>query len=227
MNTDEHRSETALNAIVATGLTKQFKDTPALDGVSFQLGEGEVAGLVGPNGSGKSTLLRILATVLEPSGGSASILGHDLLGAPNEVRRLIGYVPQSITSDPDLTLEENLRFFAGLHNLSWKGTREYAQQLLRSLGLDGRASHLTRTLSLGLRRRLEVARGLLHQPRLLLLDEPSAGLDEASRKELISLLRQIHEQHRPAMLISTHHREDLAGLSTRFVRLEAGRAVEL
>lgn len=197
----------------------------ALDGVSFSVGEGELFGLLGPNGGGKSTLFRILATALPPSSGKVSLFGRDLLGDPGAVRRWLGVVFQSPSLDPRLTVLENMRHAGRLYGLSGAALSRRIDEQLARYRLAERADERCAALSGGLRRRVELAKSLLHEPRLLLLDEPSTGLDPAARKELWAQLAELRA--RGATVLTTTHLMDEGDLCARVGVLDRGRLVAL
>jgi ABC-2 type transport system ATP-binding protein len=188
-------------------LKRSYGDRAALAGVSFDVREGEIFGFLGPNGGGKTTLLRILATLLPPSSGSATVFGLDVARDPNEVRRRIGVVFQSKHVDGKLTAAENLRHHGHLYGLRGGELTERIQQSLTRFGLLDRAKDLVETFSGGLRRRLELAKGLLHRPGLLLLDEPTTGLDPGARRDLWDYLAALRGQGGKdtlTVVLSTH-----------------------
>ncbi len=195
----------------------------ALDGLDLQVRRGEIFGLLGPNGGGKTTAFRILASSLAPSGGSASVLGIDVLGRPAELRRRIGVVFQNPGLDRKLTVQENLRYHGRLYGLAGSELQERIAQSLHRLRLGDRARELTETLSGGLRRRVELAKGLLHRPELLLLDEPSTGLDPGARKDLWAHLKELKEGG-ITVLLTTHLMEEAENCD-RLAILDRGRLV--
>lgn len=189
-------------------LTRYYGDRKALNGVSFDVQEGEIFGFLGPNGGGKTTLLRILSTLLVPSSGRAMIFGLDVARQPQEVRRRIGIVFQAQNVDGKLTSAENLRHQGHLYGLRGQKLKQRIQHVLTRVGLADRSNDLVETLSGGLRRRLELAKGLLHQPGLLLLDEPSTGLDPGVRRGLWEYLTLLRSQEGVTILLTTHLLEE-------------------
>ena len=169
--------ELASAAIQTTELTKRFGSFTAVDGVSFEVRRGEVFGLLGPNGAGKTTLVRMLSTLLPVTGGKATVAGRDVVRHPTRVRERIGVIPQALTSDLDLTGWENIDIYGEFYDVPRRKRHERARRLLEMVGLRERANDLVATYSGGMRRRLEIARGLLHTPKILFLDEPTLGLD--------------------------------------------------
>jgi len=194
--------------VAIQGLVHDYGERRVLRGLDFSVGEGEIFGLLGPNGGGKTTLFRILATLMRPTGGRALILGHDVEREAPEVRRLIGVVFQSPALDRKLTVRENLRVQGRLYGLAARPLRESSDDMLRRVHLLDRASERVERLSGGLMRRAEIAKGLLHRPRLLLMDEPSSGLDPGARQDLWSLLRELRDREGTTILLTTHLMEE-------------------
>ena len=196
----------------------------ALADVNLQVNAGEIFGLLGPNGSGKSTLFRILSTLMAPSGGRATIAGFDVTSQPDEVRRRIGVVFQSQSLDKKLTVEENLRSQGHLFGLSGSKLRNRVDEVLGRLGLADRRHDLVEALSGGLRRRVEIAKALLHQPPVLLMDEPSTGLDPGARRELWQYIEDLRARQNTTVLLTSHVLDD-AEHCDRLLLLHQGRAV--
>jgi ABC-2 type transport system ATP-binding protein len=171
--------------IEVRNLTHRYGDRVALSNVSFEVKQGEIFGLLGPNGGGKSTLFRVLATMMAPTEGSAAIAGHDVVRESAAVRRKVGVVFQTQSLDKALTVQENLRAQGHLHGLSGATLRERMEGAMARLGIADRRNDLVETLSGGLRRRVEIAKALLHRPQVLLMDEASTGLDPAARRDLL------------------------------------------
>jgi ABC-2 type transport system ATP-binding protein len=213
-------------AITIDNVRHHYGDREALAGVSCEVPEGEVFGLLGPNGGGKTTLFRILSTLLPLQSGQASILGHDVAARPDAVRRVIGVTFQSPSLDPKLTVAENLKFHGQLYGLSGPGLKDRADELLRRLGLADRVGEVAEKLSGGLKRRVEIAKSLLHSPRVLLLDEPSTGLDPGARHDLWRYLNQLRGETGVTVLVTTHLMEE-AEHCDRLGILDRGRLVAL
>jgi ABC-2 type transport system ATP-binding protein len=211
-------------AIAVEKLTFRYGDRTALDGVTFSVSSGAIFGLLGPNGGGKTTLFQILSTVRAPASGTARIFGVDVARQPHEVRRRIGVVFQAASLDRKLTAAENLRHQGHLYGLSGRRLRERLQELLDRVGLSGRAGDRVETLSGGMQRRLEVAKGLLHKPSLLLLDEPSTGLDPGGRRDLWQYLSHLRDAGGVTILITTHLLEE-AERCDRLGILDRGRLI--
>ena len=195
-------------AIRVQDLSFNYGKRKALTNASFNVGEGQIFGLLGPNGGGKTTLFRILCTLLKPLSGSASILGISVTQDPHQVRSLIGVVFQSNCLDPQLTLRENLIHQGHLYSFHGKPLRERVDRMLERFGLGSRSGELVGQLSGGLRRRLELARGLLHDPRVLLLDEPTVGVDPGVRHEFWTHLQDLRLRYDITILLTTHLMEE-------------------
>lgn len=197
-----------LAAIEVEDLTHRFGERTALDGVSFSVRAGEMFGLLGPNGSGKTTMFRILSTLMRPLAGRVRVFGADLRDEPDAARRSFGVVFQKASVDGKLTVLENLRHHGRLYGLGGAALAARCDAMLRRFDLAERAGDRVETLSGGLQRRVELAKGLLHQPRLLLLDEPSTGLDPGARRELTRHLVDLRDRDGVTILLTTHYMEE-------------------
>jgi ABC-2 type transport system ATP-binding protein len=215
------------HAVVVSGLTKRFGEITAVDAVGFEVGSGEFFGFLGPNGAGKTTLIRMLTTLLAPTGGTAAVAGVDVVSDPAEVRRRIGVVPQAMTSDLDLTGYENMDFYARCYGIHAKARRERIASLLETVGLTQRAHDLVATYSGGMRRRLEIARVLVHRPRILFLDEPTSGLDPQSRRVVWEFLRKLPAEGGMTIFLTTHYMEEAESLCGRVAIIDSGKIVAL
>jgi ABC-2 type transport system ATP-binding protein len=213
-------------AIEIRGLSHSYGTRAALQDVSFQVARGTIFGLLGPNGGGKTTLFRILSTLLRPQTGTVRILGDDVASSPHQIRRRIGVVFQAQSVDRQLTLLENLRHQGHLYGFQGKALRKRAEAMLARLGLADRKNNRAETLSGGLRRRLELAKGLLHQPEVLLLDEPSTGLDASARRDLRLYLSQLREEFGVTILLTTHFMNEAEACDCLGI-LDRGRLVAL
>ncbi len=216
-----------LPSIEANELTKRFGDVVADDAITFAVAPGETYGLLGPNGAGKTTLIRMLTTLLPPTSGTARVRGHDLVREQRSVRASIGTVSQAITTDENLTLRENLSVQGKLYGLWGRELSRRIEQRLTQVGLWDRRSQVTRQLSGGMRRRLEIARGVLHSPRVLFLDEPTTGLDPQSRRAVWDLLAEMKRSDPELSIVLTTHAMDEADfLCDRVAILDAGRVLQ-
>jgi ABC-2 type transport system ATP-binding protein len=205
-------------------LRKHYGDAVALDGVSFTMAEGEIFGLLGPNGAGKTTLLSILSCLLEPSGGEARLLGRSVSLADRELRRWIGIVPQELAVYGELTARENLGFFGELYGLSGAALERRVEVVLEAAGLEERADDRVETFSGGMKRRLNLGAGLVHEPRLLLLDEPTAGVDPQSRNHLFEEIRRVNRAG-VTVIYTSHYMEEVQALCARIGIIDHGRLV--
>ncbi len=214
-------------AIEVVHITKKYGDFTAVDDISFSVADGEIFGLLGPNGAGKSTLIRMMTTLIEITSGTARIAGHDVAKEPNEARRLIGVIPQAMTSDLDLTLEENLNIYAKLYGVPARERKRAVDDLLETVSLADWRDAQTKTLSGGMRRRLEIARGLVHSPKIFFLDEPTTGLDPVSRVAVWEMLQKLRETRQLTMLITTHYMDEADRLCDRIAIVDHGKLVAL
>ena len=214
-------------AIEVNDLVKRFGNVTALDGVSFTINEGECFGLLGPNGAGKTTLIRILATLLRQTTGKAVLMGIDVEKDKTGVRKMIGVVSQAMTSDLDLTGLENMDIYARFYNMERKARRDRTEYLLGMVGLKERSSDLVATYSGGMRRRLEIAKGLVHRPSILILDEPTIGLDPQSRHVVWELLTNLRSEDKLTILLTTHYMEEAEYLCDRIAIIDHGKIVAI
>jgi ABC-2 type transport system ATP-binding protein len=189
-------------------LSKQFKTLKAVDGISFSVNEGEIFGFLGPNGAGKTTTINILCTLLSPTGGNAAIAGFDCVARPDDVRAAIGLIFQDTTLDAGLTAYENLKFHAYLYNLDGKLAEKRIDEMLTVVELQGRKHELIKNFSGGMKRRLEIARGLLHYPRVLFLDEPTLGLDPQTRGTIWDFINTLRQKEKITVFMTTHYMEE-------------------
>jgi ABC-2 type transport system ATP-binding protein len=211
-------------AIETTGLVKHFGATRALDGVDLRIRQGSVYGLLGPNGAGKTTTIRILATLLRPTAGRATVLGHDVAREPAEVRRKVSLTGQFASVDEDLTGLENLRLVGRLLGLSWKEARRRAAELLEAFGLAEAAGRQVQTYSGGERRRIDIAASLVTVPEILFLDEPTTGLDPRSRTQVWELVRRIAAAG-TTVLLTTQYLDEADRLAERMAVIDHGRVI--
>ena len=215
------------SVIEMKGVTKLYGSFRALDGLSLEIQEGEIFGLLGPNGAGKSTLIRMMTTLIPITSGAAIVAGHDVTSDPDDVRRTIGVIPQALTSDLDLTVEENMNIYAKLYDVPAKKRKAAVDELLELVDLTKWRGAQTRTLSGGMRRRLEIARGLVHRPKIFFLDEPTTGLDPVSRVAVWEMLTNIKSQRQLTILITTHYMDEADRLCDRIAIVDHGKLVAL
>jgi ABC-2 type transport system ATP-binding protein len=220
-------SEYTGNAIVVENLVKKFGDFTAVAGISFTVAQGEIFGLLGPNGAGKTTLIRMLTTLTPPTSGIARVGGHDVSTDADAVRQSIGVIPQALTSDPELTAEENLLIHAKLYGVPAKRRPELLRDLLEAVNLTKFSKSLVATFSGGMRRRLEVARGLVHSPKILFLDEPTTGLDPVSRTGVWEMIEKLKAQAGLTLLLTTHYMDEADKLCDRIAIVDHGKLATL
>jgi ABC-2 type transport system ATP-binding protein len=220
-------SEYAGNAVEVDKLSKKFGDFTAVNAVSFTVAQGEIFGLLGPNGAGKTTLIRMLTTLTPVTSGSARVGGHDVQTDPDGVRQSIGVIPQALTSDPELTAEENLLIHAKLYGVPAKRRPALLHDLLEAVDLTKFARSLVSTFSGGMRRRLEVARGLVHSPKILFLDEPTTGLDPVSRTNVWEMIDKLKQEAGLTLLLTTHYMDEADKLCDRIAIVDHGQLVAL
>jgi ABC-2 type transport system ATP-binding protein len=214
-----------MDAITVDGLRKRYGDVQALDGVSFQVREGEVFGLLGPNGAGKSTTVRVLVTLTHADDGAASILGRDVRREQNAVRRSIGYVPQDSGVDQFGTGRENLMLQGRVQGMGGRELRARTAELLDLVGIADAADRIVKNYSGGMRRRLDVALGLVHRPRVLFLDEPTTGLDPEARVAMWAEVSRLAQAESLTILLTTHYLEEADQLADRLAIVSQGRVI--
>ena len=212
------------NAIEASGLVKTFGDTRALGGVDLRIGKGSVYGLLGPNGAGKTTTIRILTTLIRPTAGTASVLGHDVVRDAGVVREKVSLTGQYASVDEDLTGYENLILVGRLLGLSWRWARARASELLEAFGLEEAAGRQVQTYSGGMRRRIDIAASLVAIPEILFLDEPTTGLDPRSRNQVWDLVRRIADEG-TTVLLTTQNLDEADRLAGRMAVIDHGRVI--
>ena len=214
-------------AISVEKIVKRYGDFTAVDGITFHVDDGEIFGLLGPNGAGKSTLIRMMTTLTPVTSGRAVVSGHDVSREPDAVRRTIGVIPQALTSDIDLTVDENLSIYAKLYEVPKAEREKNINELLEAVDLVKWRGAQTKTLSGGMRRRLEIARGLVHNPRIFFLDEPTTGLDPVSRVAVWEMLNHLKATRNLTMLLTTHYMDEADRLCDRIAIVDHGKLVAL
>ena len=211
-----------MNAIDVRNIVKKFGDFTAVNGITFAVESGEIFGLLGPNGAGKSTLIRMLVTLLPPTSGTALVNGFDVAKEADGVRKSIGVIPQAMTSDLELSVEENLLIFAKLYGVPRAKRERLIAELLAAVELTQWADKQVKHLSGGMRRRVEIARGLVHEPRIFFLDEPTTGLDPVSRVAVWEMLQKIKAERDLTILITTHYMDEADKLCDRIAIVDHG-----
>ncbi|MEW6181748.1 MAG: ATP-binding cassette domain-containing protein [Bacillota bacterium] len=213
-----------MSRIIETeGLTKRFPGgITAVDGVSFTVEEGEIFGFLGPNGAGKSTTIAMLTTLMKPTGGTARVAGFDVARKAYSVRLVIGYVSQDLAVDDSLTGYENLRLQAGFYHIPRAESAKRIDEVLEMVELKDRAKDLVETYSGGMRKRLDIACGLIHRPRLLFLDEPTLGLDIQTRREIWKYINQLREETKMTIFLTTHYMDEADALCDRIAIIDRG-----
>jgi len=210
------------SAIDVRAIVKKFGEFTAVNGITFAVEDGEIFGLLGPNGAGKSTLIRMLVTLLPPTAGTAIVNGFDIQKQADGVRQSIGVIPQAMTSDLELSVEENLIIFAKLYGVPRQKREKLIDELLEAVELTKWRTAPVKNLSGGMRRRVEIARGLVHEPRIFFLDEPTTGLDPVSRVAVWEMLQRIKSQRDLTILITTHYMDEADKLCDRVAIVDHG-----
>jgi len=208
-----------------SALTRRFGDLTAVDHVNLSIRQGEIFGLIGPNGAGKSTLIRMLTTLLPPTSGTATVAGYDIVSAPAEARRHIGYVPQLLSADGSLTGYENMLLSARLYGVPRKEREERIARALARMGLTEAAHHLVGHFSGGMIRRLEIAQSLLHRPQVLFLDEPTVGLDPSARETVWERVLDLRNRFHRTMIVTSHLMDEVEEFCDRIALIGNGRIV--
>jgi ABC-2 type transport system ATP-binding protein len=207
-------------------LVKKYGDFTAVNGISFEIKEGEIFSLLGPNGAGKTTTISILSTLFTPTSGEATIGGHSVTHDPMAVRKLIGVVPQELALYDDLTARENLNFWGQMYGLSGKSLKTRVDEVLEQIGLVDKARNRIKTYSGGMKRRVNIGVGLLHKPRLLFMDEPTVGIDPQSRRAILDSVKALNQQGM-TVLYTTHYMEEAEELSNRVGIIDHGELIAL
>ncbi|MFA5552545.1 MAG: ABC transporter ATP-binding protein [Trueperaceae bacterium] len=211
--------------LVATDLRKSFNGTFAVDNVSLELGRGESVGLLGPNGAGKSTTIAMLSTLTRPDAGKVEFEGQDVLADPAPVRRAMGVVPQEIALYPELTAQENLEFFGGLYGLRGEALRAAIDDALDLVGLSERRRDQIKKYSGGMKRRINIAAALLHDPKIVIMDEPTVGIDPQSRNHILDTVRRLNRERGLTVLYTSHYMEEVEQLCDRVYVMDHGKVI--
>ncbi len=216
-----------MNAIEVSHLTRAFGDMKAVDDISFTVGEGEIFAFLGPKGAGKSTTIKMLTTLLQPTGGTIRVAGHDPVADADAVRRSFGIVFQDPAVDDELTAWENMEFHGVLYGVPKAERRKRIDELLKFVELYDRRDSQVKEFSGGMRRRLEIARGLLHTPKVIFLDEPTLGLDPQTRNHMWSYLKALNQSDRTTVFFSTHYMEEAERVAERIAIIDHGKIVAM
>jgi len=219
-------SDTTVSIVTVTDLVKRFGDHAAVDGVSFDIREGEVFGLLGPNGAGKTTTISMISCLLEPTSGGVLVDGHSVTAAPGKVKCALGVVPQEIALYPTLTALENLRFWGRMYGLGGKLLDERVAEALDTAGLADRAKERIETYSGGMKRRINIAAGIMHHPRVLLMDEPTVGIDPQSRNHILQTVKELNRRGM-TVLYTSHYMEEVEFLCDRVGIVDHGKLIAL
>jgi len=211
----------------ATGLVKKFGDIVAVNDIDFTMQEGEVFGLLGPNGAGKSTALSMLTCLYPPNEGSMRIFGHDVVKAPAKVKKMIGVVPQDIALYPTLSARDNLSFFGEMYGLKGRDLKERVETVISYVAMTERAKDAIKTYSGGMKRRINLAAGLIHGPKLLFLDEPTVGVDPQSRNHIFESVERLNKEQGMAILYTTHYMEEAERLCNRVAIIDRGKIIAM
>ncbi|AJF62823.1 MAG: ABC transporter, ATPase subunit [archaeon GW2011_AR20] len=214
-------------AITIENLTKEFNGLTAVDNISFTIEKGEIFGLLGPNGAGKTTTISMLATILKPTSGKAFVNGFNIINNQDDVRKSIGIVFQDQSLDEELTAYENMDFHGRLYRIPKEIKQKKIHKLLQLVGLEDRKNDLVKTFSGGMRRRLEIARGLLHEPQILFLDEPTLGLDPQTRNHLWKYIQKLNEGKNITIILTTHYMEEADRLCHNMAIIDKGKIIAL
>jgi ABC-2 type transport system ATP-binding protein len=214
--------------VQVTNLVKVFNGSiRAVDDVSFEVNEGEIFGFLGPNGAGKTTMISMLTTLIKPTSGNAMVVGHDIVKNSHDVRNLIGLVPQDLTVDDDLTGRENMILHGDLYKVPKEELIKRVEGLIDLVGLADAADRMVKTYSGGMRKRLELAEGLVHHPRVLFLDEPTLGLDVQTRAAIWEHILDLKKKHNTTIFLTTHYLEEADSLCDRIAIIDHGKIVAL
>ena len=214
-----------MNILEVKDVSKKYGKKQVLSGVSFDIEEGDIFGLIGPNGAGKSTLINIITGILDPLNGEVLIGGHSIKKKPIEAKKLIGLVPQELALSEDISAIDNLNFFASLYGLSGKKLKEAVNEALEVVGLTEKKKEKVKKFSGGMKRRLNLAAAIMHKPRLLILDEPTVGIDPQSRNNIFEYLRRVNSQEKTTILYTSHYMEEVEELCKNIFVIDEGREI--
>lgn len=206
-------------------LSKTYKDKKAVDEVNLYLNEGESVGLLGPNGAGKSTTISMISSLLKPTSGDVVFEGKSIIMNPTEIRKVLGVVPQEIALYEELSAYENLKFFGEIYKVDKGVLEKRIQEVLEMVGLENRQKEVIKTFSGGMKRRINIAAALLHQPKILILDEPTVGIDPQSRNHILETVRNLNEQYGTSILYTSHYMEEVEQLCDRVYIMDHGKIV--
>jgi len=212
-----------MSVISVENLKKHYKDVKAVDGINFQVEQGEIFGFLGPNGAGKTTTIKMLVTLLKPTEGTAKIIGNDINKEPDKVRNNIGIVFQEPALDDELTGKENLDFHARMYGMKKEQREKRTKEVLKLVDLEEKANTLVKNYSGGMKRRLEIARGLMHYPKILFLDEPTLGLDPQTRRSIWDYVKNLNEKEKITIFLTTHYMEEADFLCNRVAIIDNGK----
>ncbi|MEE0932664.1 MAG: ABC transporter ATP-binding protein [Clostridium sp.] len=214
-----------MSIIEVKNITKRFNDKLVLDNVSYEVNEGEIFGFIGPNGAGKSTLINIMTTLLIPDSGTIKICGYDILKEPIKAKECIGYVPQDLALIEDLNAYDNLEFFGALYGLKGKVLKERINEALKVTGLEKTKKQKVKKFSGGMKRRLNIAVAIMHHPKVLILDEPTVGVDPQSRNHIFSFIKNICKEWGTTIVYTSHYMEEVEELCKRVFIMDLGKEI--
>jgi ABC-2 type transport system ATP-binding protein len=212
------------NVVTVSNLEKNYQSKKAVDNISFVVNAGEILGFLGPNGAGKSTTINILSTILKPDRGEIEILGHDLYKDGKFIKKVIGVVPQDLAIYEEISAEDNVRFFAGLYGFSGQQLEAYVKEALELVGLYDRKNDKPKTFSGGMKRRLNIACAIAHQPKLIIMDEPTVGIDPQSRNHILESIKKLQKKG-ATLIYSTHYMEEVEAICDRIIIMDEGRVI--
>ena len=214
-----------MSIVKVSNVTKRFNDKLVLDNISFEIEEGEIFGLIGPNGAGKSTLINIMTTLVEATNGSVEIGGYDIVKQPIEAKSLIGLVPQELALMEEMTAYDNLLFFGSLYGLSYKVLKDRINVALMATGLMDRKKEKVKKFSGGMKRRLNIAAALMHHPRILIMDEPTVGVDPQSRNHIFEFTKKICKERNTTVIYTSHYMEEIEELCSKVFIMDLGKEI--